>query len=65
VHTASTSVTQKTIFHGVHFTRREKEKWKKERCKLIKIIIQARLQWLTPVILAAWEAKIRRIMVQG
>jgi hypothetical protein len=33
--------------------------WKKKKKK------QARSQWLTPLILANWEAEIWRIMVQG
>jgi hypothetical protein len=27
--------------------------------------IQARLQWLTPVILDTWEAEIKRIKIRG
>jgi hypothetical protein len=33
-------------------------------CTNIKILI-TRCQWLTPVILAIWEAEIRRVAVQG
>jgi hypothetical protein len=36
---------------------------------VIKVVIRrnvgARQQWLMPVILATWEAEIRRIVVQG
>jgi hypothetical protein len=34
-------------------------------CLKIKILLQARCWWLTPVILATWEAEIRRIMVRS
>jgi hypothetical protein len=33
--------------------------------KYQKMFIEAWHQWLTPVILATWEAEIGRIMVQG
>jgi hypothetical protein len=33
--------------------------------KAFKMTMPARHWWLTPVILATWEAEIRRIMVQG
>jgi hypothetical protein len=38
---------------------------KKVTKHLINNLKEARRQWLTPVILATWEAEIRRIMVRG
>jgi hypothetical protein len=38
---------------------------KKEKIYMKRIPIAGPYQWLTPVILATWEAEIRRIMVQG
>jgi hypothetical protein len=35
------------------------------KCSFKIEVIQPRQWWLTPVILATWEAEIHRIMVQG
>jgi hypothetical protein len=42
-----------------------KLKLKKREREKKRIQVQAGCQWLTPLILATWEAEIRRTIVQG
>jgi hypothetical protein len=44
---------------------RQDTKQNSEKYSLLRIVKFARHQWLTPVILATWEAEMERIKVRG
>jgi hypothetical protein len=60
-HFKSTTRDMNTFLNVKSFTRERERERERERDSYS----QAEYKWLTPVILATWEAEIRRMVVQG